>query len=319
MSKPALVLALAAALMLAPACRDATQLTLTVHTDVPCTGDHDWHGVAVYVGSPGSDLEQTSPTLVTQRCDENGAVGSLVVTPSGEKDGEIGVRVVAGISKNPEQCQDDDYRGCIVARRALRFTPHESLELDVELTADCVSIGCDAQHSCLAGSCIESRTIAAPPPEPQVVSGPSVRCGDDGVRCATQGDVCCLAVDREAGTTSGDCRPAQDCPPTNIVLNCDDDTDCDPVDPVTGRAGVCSVSYSIPMGADPWIPESVALASCRYLYVGSIASHWSLALCQTRDACGGAREFPCRESRGTPTNPLPGYFWCDLTIEEPDR
>jgi hypothetical protein len=306
-----------ALLVLASSCRDATQVVLNVHTDLPCTGEA-WQGVAVYVGEPGNDVEHTSPTLVSQSCDESGAVGSLVVTPSGAKDGELGLRVVAGVTKNPEQCQDDDYQGCVVARRALRFTPHESLELDVELTADCVSIGCDAEHSCVAGRCVESRSLSQALPAPPVVAGPSVRCGDEGVRCATRGDVCCLAVDREAGTTSGDCRPAEDCPSSNIVLNCDDDSDCDPLDDVTGRAGVCSLSYTTAPDVDQWTPQSIGLSSCRYLYVGSIATHWSLALCQTRDACGGDREFPCRESRGAPTNPLPGYFWCELTIEDPD-
>jgi hypothetical protein len=310
-------LALAGALLLAAACRETTQLTLTVHTDVPCTGDSAWQGVAVYLGSPGENLENKSATLVTQRCDENGAVGSLVVTPSDEKDGVVGVRVVAGITNNPEQCQDDGYRGCIVARRALRFTPHESLELDVELTGDCVSVGCDAEHSCLAGHCVESPGIAAAAPASLVGSRPSVRCGDDGVRCATQGDVCCLTVDREAGTTGGDCRPAEDCASSNVVLNCDDDGDCDPLDALTGRPGVCSLSATPVPGGSPWIPQSVALASCRYAHAGSIGSHWALGLCQTRDSCA-AGEFPCRASVGDPTNPLPGYFWCELTVEDPD-
>jgi hypothetical protein len=308
---------LGAALLLVTSCRDATQLTLHVRTNVPCGSDQAWEGVAVYVGEPGDDVERASATLVTRACDESGTVGSLVVTPSGEKDGQVGLRVVAGITKNPEQCRDDEYQGCIVARRALRFTPHESLELDVELTADCVSIGCDAGHSCLAGRCVDTLDIATAAQAPPVVSGPSVRCGDDGVRCATEGDVCCLTVNRDAGSTSGDCRPAEDCPSNSIVLNCDDDTDCDPRDPITGKPGVCSLSYTSETGADPWIPQSIALATCRYAYVGSIANHWGLALCQTRDACAD-RQFPCRESQGVPTNPLPGYFWCNLNIEEPD-
>jgi hypothetical protein len=153
------LLLLGAAFSLVMSCRSPTQIVLNVSTDMPCTDPLAWRGVAVYVGKPGRDVDEVSATLVTRECDANGAVGSLVVVPSGDKDGEVGLRVVAGIEHTPEDCLEHDYDGCIVARRALRFVPHDSLELEVDLTEDCVSLGCDSEHTCSRGECVESRAF----------------------------------------------------------------------------------------------------------------------------------------------------------------
>lgn len=306
-----------AVLALASSCRDATQVVLNVHTDMPCTGDAAWQGVAVYVGEPGDDVERTSATLVTMSCDEHGAVGSLVVTPSGQKDGELGLRVVAGVTANPEDCVARSYEGCIVARRALRFTPHESLELDIELTADCVSVGCDALHSCVAHRCVEAESIdtSADTSEPDEITGPSVRCGDNGVRCATRqtttnGEVCCLTVDLERGSTFGQCLPPHDCPSESIVLNCDDDSDCPARDPVSDFPSVCTLATK---GVDPWQPSSVQLSDCAYAHTDGLGDHFGLSLCQEREGCADSK-YRCGASYGAP-NPLPNYFWCKIQTD----
>lgn len=305
------------ALLLGTSCRDATQLTLHVHTDMPCGSDSAWEGVAIYVGEPGSDVEQTSATLVTRSCEENGTVGSLVVTPSGDKDGEVGVRVVAGVRRAPEECLENEYKGCIVTRRALRFSPHETLDLDIELSADCESIGCDAEHSCANGSCVDARSIlSTTPARPQ--SELAVRCGDDGVRCPTEGNVCCLSVDLTQDHVSGDCRPAADCDLPNIVLQCDDDTDCEPHgrEPTSGAPSVCALGYSLVGPSGPWTPGAVADASCQFADSVRLRNTVGLALCQEHQNCVDGY-FRCIESNGFPDNPLPRYFWCELELEAP--
>jgi hypothetical protein len=302
-------LSLSAALLLVASCRDATQITLHVHTDVPCASEDTWQGVAVYVGSPGEDTERTSATLVTRSCDERGVVGSLVVTPSGDKNGELGLRVVAGIRHAPEKCLENDYEGCVVTRRALRFSPHESLDLDIELAADCVSIGCDATHSCVAGRCVDARNTERALPEPEH----SVRCGDDGVRCPTEGEVCCLSVDLEQQSSSGSCRRPAACDRPSVVLFCDDDSDCPEREPETGSPAVCLLSYSLSGPSDPWSPSAVAHASCRYASVAGLMGSNGLALCQEHKSCADGA-FRCVESRGMPVNPLPKYLWCELHL-----
>lgn len=314
---------LASGPLLATSCRSATQITLNVSTNVPCEADSSWQGVAVYVGKPGADVEQTSPTLVTRSCDANGNVGSLVVVPSDEKDGEVGLRVVAGVGVNPEDCQGPAYEGCIVARRAVRFNPHETLELDVELTADCVSVGCDPEHTCQTGRCVESRDVdptPQPQPEPPVISGPGVHCGSNGARCAAKDDpssevdVCCLTVDIEKQTTHGECLPPWECPVTSIILNCDDDTDC-PGDP-GNYPRVCAVSYHHPPDGSAWLPDQIYLSDCRYAVHNSIGGQTmgaGIALCQEKKACANG-SAACTRSGGNPANPLPGYFWCELSV-----
>jgi hypothetical protein len=259
----------------------------------------------VYVGTPGASLEDKAPTLTTTSCDQQGQVGSLVVVPSGSKDEEVGLRVVAGLDHRPEDCAAHHYQGCIVARRAVRFDTHNPLDLDIALTSDCVSIGCDATHTCVDGTC----SIAAADPTAATAAsadaGPQVRCGDNGVICPTSGNVCCLSVDKDAGTSFGECKPSSDCPIMNIVLNCDESSDCAGLLDDAGRPELCLMSFT-PIGqGDPLQPGVVSLTQCLVRTSGD-----NLEMCQTRQPCqnGGA---PCHASDGRPQDPLPGYFWCD--------
>ena len=71
---------------------------------------------------------------------------------------------------------------------------------------------------------------------------PNVRCGDNGAVCPTSGNVCCLSVDTAAGTTTGECRPPETCPPTSLVLYCDDESDCPRLSP-DGVVGICNLSF----------------------------------------------------------------------------
>jgi hypothetical protein len=287
-------------------CREPTEITLQIRTNEPCRNDK-WPGVAVYVGQPGQDLETVAPTLVTSQCDQDGYVGSLVVVPSGSKQSQLGVRVVAGVTRHPEECAAADYAGCIVARRTLRFTPHSSLELPIDLNADCVSVGCDATHTCERGECVDaSRTPEPVAPDVAPPSGPTVHCGNNDAVCGTSGDVCCLSVAADHETTHGDCRPAKACPVDGVVLRCDDDTDC-PRDPETDAAGVCILSFE---GSDVHNPGRAILAQCLYALQTSAQSFEGLTLCQERVPCVD-QKFICGESYGgTNPNPLPGYFWC---------
>jgi hypothetical protein len=308
-------------LVVSVSCREPTELTLTIHTSLPCADTEHWKGVAVYVGKSGHDVESTSATLVTQTCDSSGNVGSLVVVPSKAKDGVFGLRVVAGITRNPEDCAAADYEGCVVARRIVRFSPHASLELDVDLAAECINQGCTSGSTCQTGDCIDIKDL--PPPESAPAPAPSsnvqpgdasVRCGDNGVFCGTSGDVCCLSVDVAAGTTLGDCRPAKDCPPSSIVLNCDDDTDCPAREEGTNAAGLCALSYTHAGDNDWFVPDYIALSECRFAHSHSVGDTVGLGLCEDRKSCGGG-QFPCRPSSArNPQNQLPGYFWCQLTV-----
>src|SRR4051812_7364123 len=104
-------------------CRAPTQLTVEVTTDVPCK----INGAAITAGLLGDALENNPPATASVSCDANGRVGALVIVPSGPSDGNIAIKVVAGVDSPYESCKAPAYEGCIVARRALRFIPHEDL------------------------------------------------------------------------------------------------------------------------------------------------------------------------------------------------
>jgi hypothetical protein len=154
-----------------------------------------------------------------------------------------------------------------------------------------------------------------PPPDPIEIVGPTVRCGDDGVICGTTGDVCCLTVDTARQRTFGDCRAPKDCPPTSTVLRCDDDSDCPGPEPSTGSAAVCALSFTF--DTDHYYePTAISLSDCRYAHHSSVGSTAAIGLCEERNGCAND-EFPCGATvPSTPSmvNPLPGYFWCRLSL-----
>src|SRR5688572_14404511 len=136
-------------------CRDPTQITLEVSTDAACP---DVGNTTITVGRLG-EVEDKPATTSTDRCRDDGRVGTLVVVPSGDKDEEVTIRLVTGIKKTAEQCVLDGYKGgCIVARRAVRFVPHTPLLVPVEMSIDCLDIPCETTETCFKGSCIPANT-----------------------------------------------------------------------------------------------------------------------------------------------------------------
>jgi hypothetical protein len=156
---PLFALPLLALASFAPSCLAPTQVELELTTDVPCD---EVGGVSITVGLPGS-LETKPPAAVSLICRDDGTLGTLVVVPSGERDAELAVRVVAGRNLEVEQCEPPDYgpqgtpeTGCIVARRTLRFLPHEPLVLPIVLRAVCVGEPCEPAQTCVLGTCVEA-------------------------------------------------------------------------------------------------------------------------------------------------------------------
>ena len=111
-------------------CRDATQMFIEVSTDLPCA-QHG--GTAIVVGRLGElAAKMDSPASLTTSC-RDGKVGTLVVVPSGDDSDDIAFQVTTGIGIDPGTCTATPSPSCIVARRALRFLPHESLRVRVEM------------------------------------------------------------------------------------------------------------------------------------------------------------------------------------------
>src|SRR5580693_7272073 len=129
------------------ACRTATQITIDVSTNVPCTS---WQGAAIAVGELGPTLESEPATTTSTYCDATGHLGSLVAIPRAEDNANVAFRVVGAVSQTLEACTlDAGGGGCIVARRALNFIPHEALTVAVPLVAACEGILCDPLSTCV--------------------------------------------------------------------------------------------------------------------------------------------------------------------------
>ena len=138
------------------ACREPTQITVDLTTELKCGGSDGVSGTTLSVGALGEALGSATPAMHTVHCDPSARrIGSLVIVPSGAKNGEVAIEVVVGIGKSPEQCILDRFvGGCIVARRALHFVPHASLLLPIVLRAACVDVPCGTTETCVRGQCV---------------------------------------------------------------------------------------------------------------------------------------------------------------------
>ncbi len=80
--------------------------------------------------------------------------------PSGESNDEFGVKVVLAhggpsiADCNLAEQNSTKLPGCIRARRALRFIPHDELMLPIELRRDCDSVLCGPTATCVHGICV---------------------------------------------------------------------------------------------------------------------------------------------------------------------
>ena len=148
-------------LVLLASCRDPTELTLELSTDLPCAELGD---TSIYVGTAqelAGPLTSLTPSAVTQGCkDGKGRIGSIVVVPSGSDDDRVSIRVVAG--RTGAKCADDLRSGCIEARRNLGFVPHTPLYLPIPLTKSCENVVCDsASDTCVSGQCVPSTIVCS--------------------------------------------------------------------------------------------------------------------------------------------------------------
>lgn len=157
--------------VLAGSCREPTQVTIVATTNVT------YRPTIVTAFTVGSGAVEVAEPSTESRAawGPDGAVGTLVSVPRGDRDAALAVKVVMGIARDPRDCLAANYAGCIVARRRLRYVPHERLTLPVPLYARCEGVPCDADTTCNAlGTCVS------------IDVDPS-RCSPEG--CGLPGDV----------------------------------------------------------------------------------------------------------------------------------
>lgn len=129
-------------------CRDATQVIVVVTTDVPCDQKPS---TSIAVGNL-AELGSKQHATATTTCTGDGTIGQLVITPSGDNDAEVAFEIATGIGVDPSTCGTTS-PSCIVARRQLRFIPHQTIRVDVPMRKECANVTCDPSLTCSKGVC----------------------------------------------------------------------------------------------------------------------------------------------------------------------
>jgi formylglycine-generating enzyme required for sulfatase activity len=199
-------------------CRTPTQVTVELTTDVPCG---EAPNTIAQVGRLGPDLEGRAASIVTTACAADGRIGSFVVVPSGEKGDDFGVKVVlAHGGPTIAECNDAEAHaqklpGCIRARRALSFIPHDELKLPIALRRDCDDVLCPPTTTCVHGRCAPATV-----PDPGLCRGAG--CPDTTLLPGTAVDGGGDEPDAPAGASPPSCEhlPANcGTPPTDNCCN----------------------------------------------------------------------------------------------------
>lgn len=141
-------------------CASPTQIIIDVRAEKAlCSGAKMLRSTGIVVTTPEKvDTEALDIFEQEPGCGESGSVGRLTITPSGENDANIGVRIVAGIDMEAQQCRPPLWEGCILARRYVRFTPHRTITVTVILSEGCIGMAC-GKDECDKGACVKPDEI----------------------------------------------------------------------------------------------------------------------------------------------------------------
>jgi len=157
------------------ACQSATEVRLTLRTNV----EHKV-GINVAVWANGRIDSPGAPLLTTALAwKSDGNIGDVVITPRERNDEDLWVRVAVGVGRDAGTCSDADARGCIIAKRKLRFVPRTGLRLPVVLHLACEGVVCSADTTCnYLGRCVSAEV------DPQACAT-AEGCGLDGDNTVT--------------------------------------------------------------------------------------------------------------------------------------
>ena len=140
---------------LLPSCLEPTQITLDIRTDVRCD---QAKGISITAGDQGS-VQTAPPRLVSRDCSPDGRIGTLVVTPEGDRDADVAFRVVMGVDVPVEECTPEKRnKGCIEQKRLVSYVEHTPIELPIDMLLICLGVYCDPASTCAAnGKCVPAR------------------------------------------------------------------------------------------------------------------------------------------------------------------
>jgi hypothetical protein len=159
----------------ATSCRQPTEIVVRVQTDLKC-GDLPKTSIAATVPSELATSKLTASTVRCEPTDKSALpsgseLGEVVLLPTGSHQAKVGVQVVTAFGRHDsapttEYCQAAesdlalDFSYCVIARRLLRFAPHERVAADILMEVSCAGVRCDTTQTCAAGDCVRLDTVA---------------------------------------------------------------------------------------------------------------------------------------------------------------
>jgi hypothetical protein len=186
-------------------CASPTEIVVDVYSEVSCRVDPQ---VGLIAGPTLADLASRAPSSTSVACDPaSGHVGSVVLQPSGAKDEDIAFEVMTQNGPtDPSLCNDPAHQSkCIVARRELRFEPHQRVTVRVDLRLDCLGVPCDPSLTCVNAHCVSPEVPLSCETSGAVCDESSLGSGSGSSSGADSGS----SSGADSGSSSGDagCTP----------------------------------------------------------------------------------------------------------------
>lgn len=134
-------------------CATPTVLTVTIYSELACTKGS---AVALVGAASLGELIGKAPSSVSATCDADGRMGSVAILPSGSKDESVAFAVMQRADGQPaDGCLDPlQSKGCIVAKRQLRFGRHVRSDMRVDMRLSCLGVLCATDETCVKGTCV---------------------------------------------------------------------------------------------------------------------------------------------------------------------
>src|SRR5262249_19119328 len=93
----------------------------------------------------------------TDRCEDEGDIGSMVLLPPADKSAPFAFQVVTSIGAPIDDCEPPNHSSaCIVSRRSMHFVPHHPFHVPVRMHVVCAGVECPPDQSCVDGTCVNS-------------------------------------------------------------------------------------------------------------------------------------------------------------------
>jgi hypothetical protein len=132
-------------------CKEPTQILVEVRAD-DCNGLRD---TGIAVGTDTNDVENREISSYTgyDGCNKPGLIGTLYISPTGDKNEHVAFKVYTGVGTSAAQCPEVHGAGCIEQTRETEFIAGATHHVIVTVSKKCLSAICPIGTTCVEGAC----------------------------------------------------------------------------------------------------------------------------------------------------------------------